>query len=351
MDFSATLIRWYEENGRDLPWRHTRNPWNILVSEVILQQTRVAQGYEYYLRFMKRFPDAAAMAAASEDEVLSLWQGLGYYSRARHLHEASRQIVQSGHFPDTWEGVRNLRGVGDYTAAAVCSLAYGLPTPVVDGNVLRVLSRYMGINQPIDTLAGKKAFKQMAEEMMDRKNPATYNQAIMDFGAIQCTPRSPRCTDCPLRETCMALNTNQVESLPCKSRKTRIEDRHILYVFTVKDHTTWLRKRPSGDIWQGLYEPWSMEFASAPAEEEILRQLTTRYNGKEYTFHTIGQTFVHVLTHRRLHIHTRLIQIGKAPVPEAGNGFIEVPFSRLSDYPVCVPIARLLSEVIRISQS
>lgn len=196
------LLDWYAREGRDLPWRRTRDPYRIWLSEVILQQTRVAQGMDYYLRFTERFPDVRALAAASEDEVLKLWQGLGYYSRARNLHAAAREVVArfGGRFPSDYESVRSLRGVGDYTAAAVCSAAFDAPCAVVDGNVYRVLSRLFDVAEPIDTAAGRKAFAELAQTQLDRRAPGRYNQAIMDFGALQCTPSSPRCGACPLSE-------------------------------------------------------------------------------------------------------------------------------------------------------
>ena len=208
-NFSKTLLDWYAENKRDLPWRNTTDPYLIWISEIILQQTRVAQGYEYFLRFIKRFPDVASLAAASEDEVMKYWQGLGYYSRARNLHAAAQSM--KGVFPKTYAEVRALKGVGDYTAAAICSFAYDMPYAVVDGNVYRVLSRYFGIDIPIDSTEGKKTFTTLAEEMLDKSRPADYNQAIMDFGAVRCTPQSPDCLFCPLSGSCQALSEGKVQ--------------------------------------------------------------------------------------------------------------------------------------------
>ena len=200
------LLDWYSREGRDLPWRRTRDPYRIWLSEVILQQTRVAQGTEYYLRFVGRFPDVRSLASASEDEVLKLWQGLGYYSRARNLHAAARQVVDDfgGRFPTTFAGVRSLRGVGDYTAAAVCSAAYSLPYAAVDGNVYRVLSRLFDIAEPIDTASGRRLFAELARSQLDERDPGRYNQAIMDFGALRCTPSPPRCGECPFGDRCLA---------------------------------------------------------------------------------------------------------------------------------------------------
>ena len=202
--FSRALLDWYAEHGRELPWRETADPYRIWISEIILQQTRVAQGYDYYLRFVERFPTVETLAAATEDEVLHRWEGLGYYSRARNLHAAAQQIVALGAFPRDYAGVRALKGVGDYTAAAICSFSYGLPTAVVDGNVYRVLARYFAIDTPIDVAAGKKEFAQLAASLLVPERAADYNQAIMDFGSVPCTPRAPRCLVCPLVESCAA---------------------------------------------------------------------------------------------------------------------------------------------------
>lgn len=226
------LLDWYSREGRDLPWRRTRDPYRIWLSEVILQQTRVAQGTEYYLRFVGRFPDVRSLAAASEDEVLKLWQGLGYYSRARNLHAAARQVVDDfgGRFPTTFAGVRSLRGVGDYTAAAVCSAAYSLPYAAVDGNVYRVLSRLFDIAEPIDTASGRRLFAELARSQLDERDPGRYNQAIMDFGALRCTPSPPRCGECPFGDRCLALAAGTVVSRPVKQGRTQVRDRWFHYL-------------------------------------------------------------------------------------------------------------------------
>lgn len=228
--FSGTLLDWYAENKRDLPWRNTTDPYLIWISEIILQQTRVAQGYEYFLRFIKRFPDVVSLAAASEDEVMKYWQGLGYYSRARNLHAAAKSM--KGTFPKTYAEVRALKGVGDYTAAAICSFAYDMPYAAVDGNVYRVLSRYFGIDVPIDSTEGKKTFTALAGEVFDKSRPADYNQAIMDFGAVQCTPQSPNCLFCPLSGSCRALSEGKVQQLPVKQHRTKTTSRYFNYIFT-----------------------------------------------------------------------------------------------------------------------
>ena len=240
--FSKSIEEWYRLNGRDLPWRHTQDPYAVWVSEIILQQTRVAQGMDYFNRFLSRFPTVEELAAASEEEVLLMWQGLGYYSRARNLHKAAKQIVAMGGFPKTFEEVMKLSGVGEYTAAAICSFCFGLPCAVLDGNVFRVLSRYFGIDTPIDTPLGKRTFRSMADEMLDTLQPALYNQSIMDFGAMVCTPKSPQCADCPLAETCVAFTCGNVTLLPVKSRKTKVRNRYLTYLLLTDEKDRIYRK-------------------------------------------------------------------------------------------------------------
>ena len=253
---SDILLSWFAREGRDLPWRRTRDPYRIWLSEVILQQTRVAQGLEYYLRFTERFPDIAALAAAPEDEVLKLWQGLGYYSRARNLHAAARQVMSrfGGVFPATYGEVRALPGVGDYTAAAVCSIVYDAPCAVLDGNVYRVLARLFDIGIPIDTTAGKRTFAELAQLQLDTSRPGLYNQAIMDFGALQCTPAQPRCGDCPLAGRCLALAAGTVGVRPVKQGRAKVRDRWFNYLHVTCGGQTLLHRRGGGDIWQAFRE-------------------------------------------------------------------------------------------------
>lgn len=292
-EFSLILLKWFHENGRDLPWRKTSDPYAIWLSEIILQQTQVKQGWDYWERFMRRWPTVDLLAAASEDEVLREWQGLGYYSRARNLHFAAKQIVEMGGFPTTLEGIKSLKGVGDYTAAAIGSIAFGLPAAVVDGNVYRVLSRHFGISTPINTTEGKKEFALLAQNLLlpalDRagQGAGLYNQAIMDFGAIQCTPSSPRCADCPLMETCMAFREGRVAQLPVKLKTLKVKERRLTYVYVRYQGETAIRRRGKGDIWQGLYEPLLFE------EESSLSPLTTYLS-------PLKKNVKHVLTHRIL---------------------------------------------------
>ena len=251
---SEHLALWYEHNGRDLPWRAAPDAYRVWLSEVILQQTTVKQGTDYYLRFLERFPTVEALAAASEDEVLRLWQGLGYYTRARNLYKASRQVVERGGFPTDFKGLRTLAGVGDYTAAAIASIAFGEPCAVVDGNVYRVLARHFGIDTPIDTPAGKRTFAALAHEVLDKRHPARHNQAMMDFGATLCTPRAPRCPDCPVAASCLALAEGRVEDLPVKARRIKPTEVRMDYVLVHTPMGLYLRQRGKKGIWAGLWE-------------------------------------------------------------------------------------------------
>lgn len=264
MIFAATLLQWFKNNGRSLPWRETKDAYAIWLSEVILQQTRIAQGMSYWERFMAQWPTVNDLAAATEDEVLKAWQGLGYYSRARNLHTAAQQVVELSGFPQTFKELKTLKGVGDYTAAAIASIAFGEPVAVVDGNVYRVLSRYYGIETPIDSTEGKKEFQALAQSLLPINEPADYNEAIMDFGATQCTPNSPHCSACPLCETCVAFREQRINELPVKSKKVKQRERHFTYLYIEYEGKIAIHQRGAGDIWQGLWEfPQAEQFTSS----------------------------------------------------------------------------------------
>ena len=320
--FTTALLEWYRENGRDLPWRQTRDPYAIWLSEIILQQTQVKQGWEYWERFMRRWPTVEALAAATEDEVLREWQGLGYYSRARNLHYAASQIVAHGSFPNTIEGLRALKGVGDYTAAAIGSIAFNLPAAVVDGNVYRVLSRYFGIDTPINTTGGKKLFATMAQELLPKANSqkltACYNQAIMDFGAIQCTPQSPKCNVCPLMESCEAFRTNRIQELPVKLKTLKIRERHLIYIYIRYKGQTAIHRRGAGDIWQGLWEPFL-------TDDEHFSLIT-----HHPSLRLVKQGVRHVLTHRVLYADFYLWQPDERPPLPAD--YIWIPEADIDNY-------------------
>ncbi len=306
--FNIQLEEWYEANGRDLPWRRTSDPYFIMLSEFILQQTQICQGMDYYLRFAERFPTAESLADASEEEVMRLWQGLGYYSRARHLHAAAKQIAEKGHFPKDYAFVRALPGVGDYTAAAIMSFAFGEPYAVLDGNVQRVLARHFGITEPVDTTQGKKLLRALADEMLDHERPALYNQAIMDFGALQCKPSSPLCHACPLADTCQALSMHRVDKLPLKSKRTAIRDRYLTYIYTrTKDGKILLHRRGKGDIWQGLFEFPMIESAGPLTLAEVEEKVKVKAK-----LELVAQDVRHQLTHQRLHADFYLLTLPTA---------------------------------------
>ena len=319
MSFTTTILQWFQANGRTLPWRETRDPYAIWLSEIILQQTRIEQGRPYWQRFMQRWPTVEALANATEDEVLREWQGLGYYSRARNLHTAAQQVVAMGGFPTTLEGIKALKGVGDYTAAAIGSIAFDLPAAVVDGNVYRVLSRYFGIDTPINTTVGKKEFTELAQDLLlpalnrEGKGAGLFNQAMMDFGATQCTPSSPNCPSCPLADSCVALREGRISELPVKQNTLKIKERHLTYVYIRCKGQTALHRRPAGDIWQGLYEPWLAE--EVPCGAVLLRQRVK-----------------HVLTHRILYADFWLWDPAERPsLPE---DYFWIPEADIDNYGV-----------------
>ena len=326
MSFTVAILEWFRENGRVLPWRETRDPYAIWLSEIILQQTRIEQGKPYWERFMKRWPTVEALARASEDEVLREWQGLGYYSRARNLHEAAKQIVEMGGFPKTVEGIKRLKGVGDYTAAAIGSIAFNLPAAVVDGNVYRVLARHYGIETPINTTEGKKEFTALASSLLPANDASAFNQAMMDFGAIQCTPVNPQCTVCPLQETCVALHEGKTASLPVKRKTLKVQERHLVYIYVRHQGMTAIHRRAAGDIWQGLYEPWLTE--AVPSGAILLRQGVK-----------------HVLTHRILYADFYLWE--SAEQPQLPDDYFWIPEADIDQYGVPRLIELLLEELNR----
>ena len=333
MNFALTLLEWFRENGRELPWGQTCDPYAIWLSEIILQQTRIEQGRPYWERFIHRWPTVEDLAAASEDEVLREWQGLGYYSRARNLHAAARQIVARGGFPTTIEGLRALKGIGDYTAAAIGSFAFDLPAAVVDGNVFRVLSRYYGISTPINTTEGKHEFAALAQNLLPtslngEKQVGAYNQAIMDFGALQCTPKSPDCLSCPLQETCSAFREGRVGDYPVKLKKLTVRERHLIYIYIRYKGETAIHRRSAGDIWQGLYEPLLAESGDG------FRELV------DGPLIPLCQNVKHVLTHRVLYADFYLWEPDERP--SLPDGYFWIPESDIDHYAVPRLIERLL---------
>lgn len=306
--FSKKIINWYQHNKRDLPWRATKDPYKVWLSEIILQQTRVAQGLPYYNKFLNSFPKLKNLAMASEQEVLKLWQGLGYYSRARNLHTTAKYIQNDldGNFPVDYDSLLELKGIGDYTAAAIASFCKGEKRVVVDGNVYRVLARYFGIDTAINSHAAKKEFKALAFELMDKKNPGLFNQAIMEFGALQCTPAQPDCNICPLKDSCVGLQKDKVAILPVKEKKHKIVKRYFNYLILVTDkNKTFVKMRKGKGIWQHLYE-----FPLVESDKSI--DYKTLIEDEKFIEYTEQQDFslklltdediVHKLTHQHLFI-------------------------------------------------
>lgn len=339
---SEPLRAWYEANKRDLAWRRTRDAYLIWLSETILQQTRVKQGAAYYDRFAEAFPTVGQLAAASGDEVLKLWQGLGYYSRARHLHAAAKEVVArfGGVFPRSYEEVRSLPGVGDYTAAAVCSLAYDAPCAVVDGNVFRVYARLFDLDLCIDTSAGRKAFAQMADELLDRSHPGAYNQALMEFGALHCLPRRPLCGSCPFAGRCMALAAGTVGERPVRRGRTRTRDRYLNYLHLTAQGQTLLHRREGRDIWCGLYEFPLIETPERCGFERL--PLDGWLHGAR--FHLLRSVPMppHPLSHQTLHATFHHLELDRLPdLPD----FIPIAEEQLGDYAVPRLIERYLERI------
>lgn len=334
---SNTLEHWYNQNKRELPWREIDDPYKIWISEIILQQTRVIQGMSYYLRFVERFPNVTVLAKAEEDEVLKYWQGLGYYSRARNLHKAAKQINTEfgGVFPTQHADILKLAGIGDYTAAAICSFAYNQPYAVVDGNVYRVLSRIFGIDTPIDSTSGKKEFAKLAQDLLSKNQPGLHNQAIMEFGALQCVPSSSDCANCPLNGICKAYESNSVSLLPVKSQKTKVTNRYFNYFFIEFQGNTFLQKRTAKDVWQNLYE-----FPLIESEELFTSSELIQNEDFKKLFSGIGNVEIqqttnpmkHILSHRV--IYAQFFSIRISQLNENLNVLINIPINQIDNYAV-----------------
>lgn len=345
---SHILIRWYEQNKRDLPWRETKDPYFIWLSEIILQQTRVAQGYDYYMRFTEAFPTVDLLANAHEDEVLKLWQGLGYYSRARNLHSAAKMIMSEyeGVFPTVYKNILSLKGVGEYTAAAIGSFAFELPHAVVDGNVFRVLSRLFALETPIDTTQGKKLFTDLANELLDVNNPGAHNQAIMEFGALQCVPASPNCQICPLSDICLAYSQNKVSSYPVKQGKTKVKERYFNYLDIRIGSSMFLNKRTGNDIWKNLYELPLIETNEKLTLEELQKTDAFRAmfeNAGDISIHPMGITLKHVLSHRIIYANFYTIEITKGASVE--ERFMKIDKADLFNFAISRLVDRYLEHL------
>jgi len=343
MNFTKTLKHWYSEYKRELPWRETQNPYYIWLSEIVMQQTQIKQGLPYYEVFAANFPTVFDLAKAKESAVLKLWQGLGYYSRARNLHYSAKYIVNdlNGEFPKTYKDLLKLKGVGDYTASAIASICYNEPTAVVDGNVYRVLSRYFGIDTPINSTQGIKDFKTLAQSLLPKDNFGDYNQAIMEFGARQCKPKSPDCKACPLNKECFALQLNKIKELPVKINKTKISKKYLNFlVFVSEDNKTILEQRVEKGIWQNLYQ-----FPLIETKESLLNQnfknnkkLCIYINGVNFSFNLYNKTeIIHKLSHQ--HLYTKFWIIKIKELPKKG-----IDIAKIKSYPVPVLISKFINE-------
>ncbi len=339
--FSRAILPWYRENARPLPWRATRDPYRIWLSEVILQQTRVDQGSAYWHRFVERYPTVEQLAAAPEDAVLRLWQGLGYYTRARNLLLAARQVVDqhAGCFPDDFDALKELKGIGDYTAAAIASIAFNRPEPVVDGNVYRVLSRVFGISTPIDSTLGRREFRELAGVLIDREAPGDHNQAVMELGAMVCKPVAPDCGTCPLTSRCVARSSGHISELPVKVGRTAVRERHFNYLYIPVDGGFYLRKRVERDIWQGLYELPLLE-TLRPASEKRLQKDLEKLGGGGLCLKQRSQEVIHLLTHQR--IKTVFWKVEARSDHRPPDDWLLVRFDALDHHALPRPIERYL---------
>lgn len=336
MNISILLKEWYSKEGRKLPWRETNDPYKIWISEVILQQTRISQGLDYYLRFIRRFPDIQSLAKADEKEVLKVWEGLGYYTRARNLQAAARQIESQhkGKFPVSYSDIINLKGIGPYTAAAISSIAYNYAEPAIDGNVKRVVSRYFGLEGNIKDQRSEKAIRKALMKIFDRKDPGIFNQAMMDLGAMICKPSTPLCTNCPISSSCYAYSCNRVSELPVSYRKIKTRIRYFNYYIINANGSLYIRKRRENDIWKSLYEFILQEIPEENKEEDILNYISTRLlPGSEYSVNISRKKISHILSHQK--IIARFIHIdirSNQEIPEI-SGYFTCPKNEIGDYP------------------
>jgi A/G-specific adenine glycosylase len=353
MNYYKTLTSWYLHNKRDLPWRHTSNPYLIWLSETILQQTRINQGINYYLKFVQNYPKLENLAAAPLDEVLKLWQGLGYYSRARNLHVTAQNILYKykGKFPESYKELLKLKGIGPYTAAAVASIAFNEPVAVVDGNVYRVLARYFNISYPIDSTAGKKYFSGLANKLLDQKNPGNFNQALMEFGALQCIPVKPVCHECPFQHSCAAFEKGIVHKLPVKQKKLKQTNRYFNYLVILKNNHIYMMQRNNKDIWHSLYQFPLIETSEETTLSDLMQHKDWNNlfgNNRSLTIDNTSKTYRHILSHQK--IYARFIKVLlNENSSVSGNDLMVVPLPEISVYAVPRLIEKYLFETNLIS--
>lgn len=342
------IINWYESNKRDLPWRKTTDPYRIWVSEIMLQQTQVVTVTDYYHRFIDQFPTIKDLALADEQKVLNLWQGLGYYSRARNLHQAAKSVmdVHNGVFPDSYDEILNLRGIGVYTASAIAAFAFNIPKAAVDGNVYRVLSRLFGVSDLTTSPQGKRIFQNLANELMADSPPHIYNQAIIEFGALQCTPKTPNCETCPLNLQCFACINKQQALFPVKKKKVKVIDRYFYYLYIYSNDRFLLQQRGDRDIWRKLFEFPLIETANKTDLADLIESETWNDLFKEINIEVSHRftTKVHKLSHQNLHIEFIHIRIDAAGF-ESLLSFIQVDKEIVNDYPMPKPIVMHLESI------
>lgn len=350
---AKNLSLWFAENGRQLPWRETKDPYKIWLSEVILQQTRIEQGTAYYFDFLKAFPSVEALAQASEEEVLRLWQGLGYYTRARNLRKAALEIVSSyeGVFPSTYDAIRSLPGVGDYTAGAIASFAFGLSYPAVDGNLLRVLSRFFASHEPIDSTKGKKLYTSLAAQIVQQGDAAVINQALMDIGATICTPRSPECGICPLCGDCKVAGLPLATDFPIKKRKVPLKDLYFYFFYLIDSKGNILiEKRVRKDIWRGLYQLPLIESETPLQKDTIRLEVESRWGKAVYSrIESKKLRTRHILSHRRLHLTFFKASLAEpfTPTQEPWCRFLVIPQNELDRYPLPAAIFKHLPALLQ----
>ncbi len=340
------LIEWYKENKRDLPWRKTTTPYLIWVSEIILQQTRIDQGIDYYYRFVEEFPDLDSLAESTIEEVLKTWQGLGYYTRARNMHSTAQFIKNhnNGIFPGTYKDLLKLKGIGPYTAAAIASFSFGERIPVVDGNVERVIARFYKVYETINTSAGKKIFSNYAQDLMKGHPPDLFNQAIMEIGALICNPQNPLCNECPFAIDCLARKEQLTEQLPVKNKKAKIRHRHFNYLLVHFNDSLYLNQRKQKDIWNSLYEFPLIETHKKMNQKNIqdLDQWKAFFNNKRYTINKVSEPVEHQLSHQKIHAVFYHIHLDE-PFIETGNQYHRIPFNKLRRF----AIPRLIDRYIK----
>lgn len=353
MKFSTKIIRWYKKNKRDLPWRKTNDPYKIWLSEIILQQTRIDQGLNYYLKFCDKYPDINSLAKADEEQILKLWQGLGYYSRARNMHKTARIIMEKyhGQFPDNYSDIISLKGIGEYTAAAIISFAFNQVYPVVDGNVMRLISRIYGIKTAINSTEGKKEIYTITQKLIDKNQPGEFNQAIMEFGALHCKPQNPDCKSCIFKSECIAYKQDLISQIPTKINNIKIRKRYFHYFLLTYNGQIYLNKRTAKDIWQNLYDFPHIESDYFLTKKSIKKEFSSQFKILDALFQIIKQSdeYKHILTHQRIFARFYTIKIADENSFQKikslnSNQFINIKQETIHLYPLPRLVDKFLTE-------